>query len=251
VNADEARPGDPHKPPAPKLTGFGRRGAGLAGLVTGGQLPTVEPQPEQAPPAVPTPAEDSVESRPTPATSEARAREATPAAATKNGGANSEPPAMAIDQNDPAALVVSPTVLSVPEPLMRRFERARRLAESNTAVVLDALRAHARELPQLVSQVRRPASAAGERDLFPWRSSTRPARGAATKVRRVQLPIRPLAGELQVIDSLVDWVQQEIGAAPRSLGGRATRSEVVAAALNAYLPQERRRSEGDAAPSGG
>ncbi len=133
-------------------------------------------------------------------------------------------------------------MLSVPEPLMRRFERARRSAESNTAVVLDALRAHANELPKLVTQARRPAAKTGQQDLFPWRTSSRPARGATVRVRRVQLPIRPLAGELQVIDSLVEWVQQEIGAAPRSLGGRTTRSEVVTAALDAYLPQERRRT---------
>lgn len=125
---------------------------------------------------------------------------------------------------------------------MRRFERARQVADSNTSVVLDALRAHAAELPQLVSAARRPASTKGQQDLFPWRSSTRGTRGAAARVRRVQLPIRPLVGELQVIDSLVDWVQQEIGASPRSLGGRATRSEVVVAALNAYLPPERRRT---------
>jgi hypothetical protein len=149
---------------------------------------------------------------------------------------------MAVDQDDPAALVITPTVLSVPEPLMRRFERTRRSFDSNTAVVLEALRAHANELPQLVARTRRPARATGQQDLFPWRTPTRPIRGATARVRRVQLPIRPLAGELQVIDSLVEWVQQEIGAASRSLGGRVTRSEVAVAALEAYLPPERRRA---------
>lgn len=150
----------------------------------------------------------------------------------------SGPPDLSVDADDPAALVVSPTVLSVPEPLMRRFERARRSADSNTAVVLDALRAHLAELPQLVSAARRPAAAAAG-EPFPWRTSGRA--GRAAKVRRVQLPIRPLAGELQVIDTLVGWVQEQVGGGARSLGGRTTRSEVVVAALDAYLPAERRR----------
>ncbi|GAA2712451.1 hypothetical protein GCM10010429_29980 [Micromonospora olivasterospora] len=147
-------------------------------------------------------------------------------------------PDLSVDLDDPAALAVSPTVLSVPAPLMARFERARRNSTSNTELVLDALRAHLADLPRLVAEARRPAAAdAGEP--FPWRTSAQ--RGKTAKVRRVQLPIRPLAGELQVMDTLVGWVQQQIGAGPRSLGGRITRSEVVVAALDAQLPADRPR----------
>ncbi|MBM0235674.1 hypothetical protein JNW91_30255 [Micromonospora sp. STR1_7] len=148
-------------------------------------------------------------------------------------------PDLSVDLDDPAALAVSPTVLSVPAPLMARFERARRNSSSNTELVLDALRAHLAELPRLVADARRPA-AADASEPFPWRTSTQ-RRTAAAKVRRVQLPIRPLAGELQVIDTLVGWVQQQLGAGPRSLGGRITRSEVVVAALDAHLPADRPR----------
>jgi hypothetical protein len=150
------------------------------------------------------------------------ARSAAPTTTPADPPSANNLPDLSVNSEDPAALVVSPTVLSVPEPLMRRFEKARRSNVTNTGIVLDALRAHLAELPTLVARARQGpvAAASGATEPFPWRAST-------TKVRRVQLPIRPL-------------VQQEIGAVPRSLGGRTNRSEVVAAALNAYLPAERR-----------
>lgn len=224
----------PHTPPAPNLTGFGRRGSQLGGLV-GGAAPSSAP----VSPAAPAPSPP-----PPPPTAPDPAGAATPPPAAVAADPVSVPPAgppdLSLDMDDSTALTVSPTVLSVPEPLMRRFERARRGADTNTEVVLDALRAHLTELPKLVAQARRPSTSSGEGEPFPWRASTRPARRAAGKVHRVQLPIRPLAGELQVIDRLVEWVQQEIGAASRSLGGKTNRSEVVGAALDAYLPAERR-----------
>ena len=90
-----------------------------------------------------------------------------------------------------------------------------------------------------MAAARRPTAAAGPQEPFPWRASNQTGRPA--KVHRVQLPIRPLVGELKVIDTLVHWVQEQIGTGTRSLGGRVTRSEVVAVALDAYLPAGRRR----------
>ncbi|WP_018256019.1 hypothetical protein [Salinispora mooreana] len=202
--------------------------------------------PDDTAPASPAPATRTEAAHADPLAAEAGSTEAVPAPPasvplmdeTSTGRALATGmPDLSADMDDPAALAVSPTVLSVPAPLMARFERVRRSSTSNTELVLDALRAHLTELPRLVADARRPAVADAS-EPFPWRAS---ARRTATKVRRVQLPIRPLAGELQVIDTLVGWVQEQIGAGPRSLGGRITRSEVVVAALNAHLPADRPR----------
>ncbi|PWU52783.1 hypothetical protein DLJ47_18165 [Micromonospora sp. S4605] len=248
---------DAYTPPPPKLKGFGR-GSSLTGLVGADRTSAVSAL--TTPPAHTRTADDTesepvggavagraestpaaAEEAPTPARTETVAAQTASSAAgvsTNRAQPANGLPDLSVDLDDPAALVVSPTVLSVPAPLMARFERARRSSTSNTELVLDALRAHLANLPRLVAEARRPAATAvGEP--FPWRGSAQ--RRVATKVRRVQLPIRPLAGELQVIDTLVGWVQEQIGAGPRSLGGRVTRSEVVAAALNAHLPADRPR----------
>lgn len=240
--SSENSPETPHTPPAPNLSGFGRtRGSSLGGLV-GGAPPSpaaVSPSPTAPPQTSPQPAPTAPE-RAAPQPAAATAPEPAPSAVGSRDTPPAGPPDLQVDVDDPTALTVSPTVLSVPDPLMRRFEKARRNADSNTELVLDALRAHLNELPQLVAQARRPSTAGGEGEPFPWRSTGRTGRRAAGKVHRVQLPIRPLAGELKVIDRLVGWVQEEIGAASRSLGGKTNRSEVVGAALDAYLPAERR-----------
>ncbi|MEV0944931.1 hypothetical protein AB0I90_31765 [Micromonospora wenchangensis] len=255
---------DAYTPPAPKLRGFGNRGSSLAGLVSADRTSAVSAlttpatgplMPDDTESASHAPAATRAEAVPAaaeePPTAGAGRTEAAPATPTRAASVPTTEetstgrapatgmPDLSVDLGDPAALAVSPTVLSVPAPLMARFERARRNSGSNTELVLDALRAHLAELPRLVADARRPA-ATDASEPFPWRASTQ-RRTAAAKVRRVQLPIRPLAGELQVIDTLVGWVGEQIGAGPRSLGGRITRSEVVVAALNAYLPADRPR----------
>lgn len=251
---------DAYTPPAPKLRGFGNRGSSLAGLVSADRTsavsalttpatsPRVPDDTESASPAPATRAEAAPAAAEEPPAPGAGRTEAAPARAASAPTAEETStgrvpatgmPDLSVDMDDPAALAVSPTVLSVPAPLMARFERARRTSSSNTELVLDALRAHLAELPRLVADARRP-TATDANEPFPWRTSTQ-RRTAAAKVRRVQLPIRPLAGELQVIDTLVGWVQQQLGAGPRSLGGRITRSEVVVAALDAHLPADRPR----------
>jgi hypothetical protein len=264
VNVSEQDNTDAYTPPAPKLRGFGNRGSSLAGLVSADRTsavsaltapatsPRVPDDTESTSPAPATRAEAApaaAEEPPAAGSGRTEAAPAAPARAASAPAAGEETstsrapaagmPDLSVDLDDPAALAVSPTVLSVPAPLMARFERARRTSSSNTELVLDALRAHLAELPRLVADARRPASTDAS-EPFPWRTSAQ-RRTAAAKVRRVQLPIRPLAGELQVIDTLVGWVQQQLGTGPRSLGGRITRSEVVVAALDAHLPADRPR----------
>jgi hypothetical protein len=71
-------------------------------------------------------------------------------------------PRLDISLDDPTAHIVSPTVLSVPASIVERFEPARAKAPSHTALVLNALREHAQELPTLILN-RRPAPAGAVR----------------------------------------------------------------------------------------
>jgi hypothetical protein len=113
---------------------------------------------------------------------------------------------------------------------MERFRTARREAPSHTALVLDAVRKNAAELPDLVRKRRPQGPGAG--DLFPWRSEP----GGAPAERKEHLRIRPLAGEWLVISQLAAWVSTELGDGGRYPGDLdVTRSEVVEAALDAYL----------------
>ncbi|GAB4664293.1 hypothetical protein MOKP76_15510 [Mycobacterium avium subsp. hominissuis] len=144
-------------------------------------------------------------------------------------------PQLDIDPADPTAQLVSPTVLSIPASIVKRFERARAHAPSHTALVLDALRAHAHELPDLIIS-RRPGPKPG--DLFPFRE----APGRTTQDTPLPVRIRPTKGELAVMKALTDWISATI--AKQRPGTRETnRSEMVAAALDAFLPAtpERRK----------
>lgn len=131
-------------------------------------------------------------------------------------------------QGTPENMIVSPSVLTIENSIMRRFERARKTAPSHTAIVLDALRSCAQELPSLVRNARPQQST---NDLFPWRA----APGEKRAGRAEQLRIRPTVGELGVIDGLVEWVNGELGA-PEQGPRRVTRSKLVATALDRYLP---------------
>ncbi|MFF3857086.1 hypothetical protein ACFYWL_28770, partial [Micromonospora sp. NPDC002575] len=164
---------DGYTPPAPKLRGFGNRGSSLAGLVSADRTsavsaltaaatsPRVPDDTESASPAPATRAEAAPAATEEPPAAGAGRTEAAPAAPARAASAPEETstgparatgmPDLTVDMDDPAALAVSPTVLSVPAPLMARFERARRNSSSNTELVLDALRAHLAELPRLVA----------------------------------------------------------------------------------------------------
>lgn len=135
-------------------------------------------------------------------------------------------PNLEVDLEDPTALVVAPTTLSVPGLIMARFRRAVRHG-AYTEMVLDALRACAPRLPDLVRQAR-PGPSPG--DLFPHR-----ARKASPRGRPEPLRIRPLTGELRIMDAITQWADREVNGT-RIGGRRVTRSEVVAVALDAYLP---------------
>lgn len=189
-----------------------------------------DPSPE--PPADPTappaaPATAPGESTAAAAATHSQARPST------NGPAHM--PKLDIDPADPTAQLVSPTVLSIPASIVKRFERARAQAPSHTALVLDALRAHAHELPDLIIS-RRPGPKPG--DLFPFRE----APGRTTQDTPLPVRIRPTKGELAVMKALTNWVSATIDR--QRPGTRETnRSEMVAAALDAFLPapQQRRK----------
>jgi len=136
-----------------------------------------------------------------------------------------------VDFSDPTAMIVHPTVLSIPSSVLQRFAAARRGAPSHTELVLDALRSHAGRLPDLVL-ARRPAARAG--DLFPFSEGKGNPEGDTPGPLR----IRPTRGNLKIMDELTEWVQAELQRS-RPGGRRVSRSEVVAAALDAYLPVKR------------
>lgn len=139
---------------------------------------------------------------------------------------------------DPAARVVSPTQLSVRGSIMRRFdaERKQRPGATHTSLMLDAVRATAPRLPTLVL-VSRPTARAG--DLFPWRPSPEET---PTDDRPEPLRIRPLIGELTVIDDLVTWVNDHVQRQqPRS--PKVTRSELVSVALDESLPKPAKKTK--------
>lgn len=158
-------------------------------------------------------------------------------AASNVGGGGLPLPQLDLDLTDPTMMIYSPTVLSVPAVVMLRFEAARPAAASHTALVLDALRAHAAELPDLVL-AKRPGPRPG--DLFPLRAVP----GGGEPLRPQPLRIRPTVGELRIMDGLTDWVNDEIRR--RRPGGRkVSRSEVVAVALDKYLPESSRKRRND------
>jgi hypothetical protein len=136
-------------------------------------------------------------------------------------------PDLDIDLNDPDAHIPAPTVMSVPESIVARFNSARATAPSHTAIVLNALREHAHELPTLIL-ARRPGPTPG--DLFPWRRA--PGKSTETPL---PLRIRPTKAERKVMKALETWASQQIRL-QRPGAPETNRSEMVAAALDAYLP---------------
>lgn len=140
-------------------------------------------------------------------------------------------PDLWVDMTSALARMPKPTMMNVPTSIMARFSRARRDASSHTGVVLDALRDTVTKLPELVAEAR-PQPRAG--DLFPLR-------GSGQRERRDPLRVRPTVAEVAVIDRIVEWVGEQIEA--RYPGSPpVTRSEVVSAALDAYLPGRRSRT---------
>jgi hypothetical protein len=187
------------------------------------------PRPEPPPPA-PEPPEQRRAPEPEPSPT---AREI-PREVAREIASDTPLPALNVDPDDPANAIPSPTQLSVPTSVMKRFEAARGNATTHTGLVLDALRAKATELPDLVAAAR---PAPSRDDLFPFRATPTSTRSPD---RPVPLRVRPTVGELKVIDGLVDWVNREL-VARRPGSRKPSRSEVVTAALNAYLPAAKPR----------
>ena len=231
---DQEQDQDPRSAPAPNLSGFGNRGGALAQ-----QLSSRKPKDEGKQPA---PTEGATEEA-----KEARASEQPQPVEQRQEEPQEVPPPPALTETEPetrtqqeppprpqsdeaAVKVVSPTVLSVETSIVRRFEKARKTAPSHTALILDALRRHHQELPDLIRK-RRPTPPP-ETDLFPWRTS--PGERPHAEEDKLPLRIRPLKAELEVIDQLRDHCRDAVD-------DDVTRSEMVAAALDAYLPQPGRR----------
>jgi hypothetical protein len=146
------------------------------------------------------------------------------------GDESAELPKLDIDLTDPTAHLVSPTVLSIPASIVKRFESARAGAPSHTSLVLDALRAHVKELPTLILK-RRPGGREG--DLFPFRGTP----GRTSTDTPLPVRIRPTKGELAVMKKLTEWASTRI-AEQRPGTREISRSEMVAAALDAFLDPE-------------
>lgn len=125
-------------------------------------------------------------------------------------------------RNEGSTNTVKPTVLSVEESVVHRFEEARKDAPSHTGLILQALETQYKDLPKLIRD-RRPKPAEGA--LF----SFRPTPGEVVSERRLPIRIRPLVAELAVIDRLVEQCRSEVDS-------DVNRSEMIAAALDAHLP---------------
>jgi hypothetical protein len=151
-----------------------------------------------------------------------------------------EPPGLILSVDDPAALLPVVVQLNIADgTVMARFRRAAdRKGATFTSLVLDALRQHQHELATLVAR-RRPH--ADPNDLFPHRA---PPRSAPPVPGGGVIRTRPTVGELKIIDALVARANEQI--VRGRLGVRpVSRSELVTAALDGYLPKPKPRS-GDA-----
>lgn len=174
-----------------------------------------------SPPPAPNPADASPVSPP---------RDELPEADSSSSAASqpATPKGVEVDPSTPDAHIVAPTVLSIPDSIVNRFTKVRTESASNTAVILDALRAHVTELPDLIL-ARRPGARPG--DLFPWRETP----GATGSETPAPIRIRPTKAELTVMKGLIDKCNTHIS--QTNPGAKGTnRSEMIAAALDAYLP---------------
>lgn len=143
-------------------------------------------------------------------------------------------PNLNVDMSAAEAAAISPTVMTIPASVKLRFDLARQTAATHTGMMLDAVRAHAHELPTLVLGLRPgpPGS-----DLFPYRPNPT---GRKSTERREPLRVRPTVGELAVLDAIVEWVNAELRRL-RPGTSKTNRSEVVGAALDAELPKKNRK----------
>jgi len=143
------------------------------------------------------------------------------------------PPVLEVDLSDPLSLKAAPTTLNVPASVVERFEAARPVTTKHAALMLHAIRTEAEHLPELVL-ARRPELLEG--DPFPLRAVP----GEEHKSERAgTLRVRPIRAEVEVLDRLTAWVDAEVQRR-RPGGRRVSRSEVVTAALDAYLPPLKR-----------
>ncbi|MGV9798812.1 hypothetical protein ACWDTP_12225 [Mycobacterium sp. NPDC003449] len=140
-------------------------------------------------------------------------------------------PDLSIDWADALMHVPMPTRVSVANSVGQRFKAVADQAGQppQTELILEAVNEHLARLPQLVLE-RRPEERPQTAGFF--------LRRAAVQKQEpwVAIYMRPLAGEVEALGRIVDWVSREIteGHPGRK---KTTRSEVVTAALAASYPE--------------
>lgn len=146
----------------------------------------------------------------------------------KESGKRGGLPVLTVDMSRPDSRSPAPTTLNVPASVVDRFEQALPPRTTHAALVFDAVRSHAGDLPELVLK-RRPQ---------PRKNDPFPLRAAPVEQKRERpgtLRVRPVQAEMVVLDRLVTWVNRVVQSSQPG-SRRVSRSELVAAALDAYLP---------------
>ncbi|WP_241474008.1 hypothetical protein [Mycolicibacterium neoaurum] len=140
-------------------------------------------------------------------------------------------PDLQIDWADPLMHVASPTRVSVANSVASRFKAVadQPAAPPQTELIMEAISRHLADLPELVLRRR------------PEESGTAPA-GFYVKRAPIQkaepwqpVYMRPIAGELEALRRIVDWVNGIILAGHPGRQ-KTSRSEIVTAALDASYP---------------
>lgn len=161
-----------------------------------------------------------------------------PAAAAPSRTAQRPLPDLTVDWSDPLMHTIRPTRLSVPASVLAAFKAAAEQPGQppQTVMAMEAVSTHLARLPELVL-ARRPAEGPDSSTFYRQRTAPTTVKPEPAQ----QLYFRPLMGEDQALNRIVDWVT-EIIVGDNPVRRPATRSEVVTAALAAqYLPPVKRR----------
>ncbi|MCK5756521.1 hypothetical protein EV589_5966 [Mycobacterium sp. BK558] len=153
-----------------------------------------------------------------------------------SSAANRALPELEIDWTDPLMHVASPTRVSVANSVAARFKAAAEQPGSapQTELIMEAVSSHLADLPELVLGRRPEENATQPSGFFLRRAPVQKAEPV------VPVYMRPIAGEVEALRRIVDWVNSIIleGHPGRP---KSTRSEIVTAALDASYPSTRSR----------
>lgn len=145
-------------------------------------------------------------------------------------------PALEIDWTDPLMHVASPTRVSVANSVAARFKAVADQPGSapQTELIMEAVSSHLADLPELVLARRPEENATQPPGFFVRRAPVQKAEPV------VPVYMRPIAGEVEALRRIVDWVNSIILAGHPGRP-KSTRSEIVTAALDASYPGTRSR----------